>query len=188
MFTVVDQVEGTSLTLPTSKINHFSLPYANTCHSVQGLSLDVPITIFDVNTPYVDRYFIWTALTRATDINNVTIFQHSQKEVTDLHISRVKQYFEQKSNNYKKQDNTSARKWDKDVDEYVNADWFNDEYSKLEVKSCVACHSPFEIYIDAHGEVHSNITADRINNKLAHIQSNLQLRCIYCNCTRGNKY
>ena len=37
MFTVVDQVEGTSLTLPTSKMNHFSLPYANTCHSVQGL-------------------------------------------------------------------------------------------------------------------------------------------------------
>lgn len=55
------------------------------------------MTIFDVNTPYVDRYFVWTALTRATDFDNVTIFQHPKEEVTNLHISRVKQYFEQKS-------------------------------------------------------------------------------------------
>ena len=53
-------------------IDHFALPYANTCYSVKGLSLDGPISIFDVNTPYVDKYFIWTALTRATDFSNVT--------------------------------------------------------------------------------------------------------------------
>ena len=30
----------------------------------------------------IDRYCIWTALTRATDLNNVTIFQHSDEVVT----------------------------------------------------------------------------------------------------------
>ena len=187
VFTVVDPVEGTSMTLPTAKLNHFSLPYANTCHSVQGMSIDVPMTIFDVNTPYVDRYFVWTALTRATDFNNVTIFQHSKKEVTDLHISRVKQYFQHKSDNYKRQDKTAGRLWNTS-DEYVNADWFNDEYCKLPIKSCSACLSPYEIHIDANGEVHTNLTADRINNKLTHVQSNIRLLCNHCNCTRGNKY
>ena len=36
---------------------------------VIGLSIDEQITIFDVNVPYVDKYYIWTALTRATDFS-----------------------------------------------------------------------------------------------------------------------
>jgi len=112
LFTVIDPVAGTSFTLPIKKLNHFSLPYANTCHSVQGLSIDKPMTIFDVNTPYVDRYFVWTALTRATDFNNITIFEHPQTEVNKLHQSRARQYFNDKVASYMKQDKTAGRKWD----------------------------------------------------------------------------
>ncbi|HRP36789.1 MAG TPA: hypothetical protein PLS50_03190, partial [Candidatus Dojkabacteria bacterium] len=56
-FTVQDIVENTTLTFPIEMLDHFSLSYSNTCHSVQGLSIKEPMTIFDINTPYVDRYF-----------------------------------------------------------------------------------------------------------------------------------
>lgn len=76
-FTVQDIVEGDKLTLPIKIIStNFKLPYGLTCHSVQGLSLDGPMTIWDCNTPYVDREFIWTAITRARSLKNVQIFQH----------------------------------------------------------------------------------------------------------------
>jgi len=83
-FSIKDIIEDKTFTFPIDVLSHFQLPYANTCHSVQGLSLDGPITIFDVNTPYVDRYYVWTAITRATDFSLVTIFQHSKNEIQSL--------------------------------------------------------------------------------------------------------
>ncbi|HRP37714.1 MAG TPA: hypothetical protein PLS50_07960, partial [Candidatus Dojkabacteria bacterium] len=195
-FTVQDIAEGTTMTLPLSQLTkHFSQPYANTCHSVQGLSLDVPITIFDVNTPYADRYFVWTALTRATDFNNVTIFEHSVDDVVKLRQQKVKQYFKKKVEDYKKQDKKSGRwKPDKEgkfqeIEDYIDEDWFNDEYSKLKTKVCAACNVPYDPpHIDHNANVTSTITADRINNKLSHTKSNCRLLCIKCNRIRGNKY
>ena len=83
---------------------HFKMPYANACDSVQGLSIDNKIAIFDCNTPYVDRYFIWTALTRSTDLNNVQIYEHSKEEVMSLKRSWVRLYFNKKIQGYKQQD------------------------------------------------------------------------------------
>ena len=52
----------------------FSLAYCSTCHSVQGCIISDEVTIFDADTPYVDRYLIYTALTRCRDVQNITIF------------------------------------------------------------------------------------------------------------------
>ena len=80
-----EQLDDKDISLTYKVFNeHFKMPYANTCDSVQGLSIDNKITIFDCNTPYVDRYFIWTALTRSTDLNNVQIYEHSEEEVMSL--------------------------------------------------------------------------------------------------------
>jgi hypothetical protein len=51
----------------------FSLPYANTLHSIQGLSKSGKITIFNCDIPHISRRFIWTAITRARSLNNITI-------------------------------------------------------------------------------------------------------------------
>lgn len=94
-----------------------------------------------------------------------------------------------KNQSYKKQDKTSGRIWNKETEEYVDADWFNDQYSKLEIKSCIACQVPYESpRIDTNGIVTSTLTADRINNNLPHTKSNCRLLCINCNRTRGNRY
>ena len=138
-------------------MNHFILSYANTCHSVQGMSIDEPITIFDVNTPYVDRYFVWTALTRSTNFENVTIFEHSKDDVESLTKSRVKQYFENKVKGYKSQDQLANRAYDNN---FIDAEWIKAEYAKLDKnKKCCSCwKSPYEIYVDEDGNVKSNLT------------------------------
>ena len=93
-----EQLDDNDISLTYKVFNkHFKMPYANTCDSVQGLSIDNKITIFDCNTPYVDRYFIWTALTRSTDLNNVQIFEHSKEEVMSLKRSWVRLYFNKKN-------------------------------------------------------------------------------------------
>ena len=89
-----EQLDNNDISLTYKVFNkHFKMPYANTSDSVQGLNIDNKITIFDCNTPYVDRYFIWTALTRSTDLNNVQIYEHSKEEVMSLKRSWVRLYF-----------------------------------------------------------------------------------------------
>jgi len=99
---VHEVVENRYLKFDQKMLEHFKLPYANTCHSVQGLSINGPLTIFDVNTPYVDRFYIWTAITRSTDLSQVTIFQHSENEI-QLKDSKKKQYVKNKITEYKYQ-------------------------------------------------------------------------------------
>ncbi|MBS1736426.1 MAG: hypothetical protein JSS98_07425 [Bacteroidetes bacterium] len=185
-FTVKDVVEDTTLTFPIAMLDHFILSYANTCHSVQGLSIDEPMTIFDINTPYVDRYFVWTALTRATDFNNVTIFKHSDDDVSNLTRSRVKQYFEKKVEGYKTQDKLADRTWKANT--FVTAEWIKEEYAKLQQKQCACCKSPYEIYVDEDGTVKSNLTVDRIDSNLAHLKTNCRLLCRTCNSVKANRY
>ena len=184
-FAIKDIIEDKILTFPISVFSHFQLAYANTCHSVQGLSLDGPITIFDVNIPHVDRYYIWTAITRATDLDLITIFQHSKLEIASLKQSKIKQYFELKVKNYKNQDNNCYRTY-KDK-EYITADWISNMYESLTVESCVVCHQPYQTYIE-NGKVKSNLTVDRINSSLAHTTDNSRLCCITCNVTKANRY
>ena len=71
-FTILEPVDGIKITLDINLLSHFKLPHCLACHSVQGLSIDAKVTIFDCNTPDVDRNFVWTAITRVRDLNNVT--------------------------------------------------------------------------------------------------------------------
>jgi hypothetical protein len=48
---VTELVEQNDIILDLDKLAHFKLSYANTCDSVQGLTMDKSFTIFDANTP-----------------------------------------------------------------------------------------------------------------------------------------
>ena len=159
---------------------HFKMPYANTCDSVQGLSIDNKITIFDCNTPYVDRYFIWTALTRSTNLNNVQIYEHSNEEVMSLKRSWVRLYFNKKIQGYKQQDKKSGRQHNSD--DYIDPEWFKLRYRTH--KNCPLCNVLFEVSILEDNKVTSNITADRIDNNKPHIKSNCNLACVSCNVAK----
>ena len=168
-FAIKDIIEDKIFAFKIDVLSHFQLPYANTCYSVQGLSLDGPITIFNINTPYVDRYYVWTAITRATDFSLVTIYQHSKNEIESLTRSKIKQYFEFKVQAYKNQDKNCNRVFK--VEDYITAEWIGDMYESLTVDSCVVCHEPYQTYIE-NGKVKSNLTVDRIDSSLPHTKDN----------------
>ena len=86
-----------------------SLSYCNTCHAEQGCSINEGLTICDANTPYVNKYWIHTALTRCWDLSAVTVFLHSDKEVRSLEVSKLKQYINHKVEGYKEQDTVAGR-------------------------------------------------------------------------------
>ena len=176
-----EQLDNNDISLPYKVFNkHFKMPYANTCDSVQGLSIDNKITIFDCNTPYVDRYFIWTALTRSTDLNNLQIFEHSKEEVMSLKRSWVRLYFNKKIQGYKQQDKKNGRQHNSD--DYIDPEWFKLQYRTN--KKCPLCNVTFEVSILEDNKVTCNITADRIDNNKPHIKSNCKLACVSCNVAK----
>lgn len=185
---IKDEVEEKEFTIPNGVLtNNFKLPYALTCDSVQGLSFgeNEKITVFDSNTPYVDRKYLWTALTRARKLENVNIFIHSNDEVERLTQSRLRLYFNMKVENYKAQDNKAKRDFNK-VD-YITEEWINTKIEECNY-NCMFCKKHMELYIDEYSNVKSNITVDRINNSLPHTKANSQICCLSCNRIKGNRY
>ena len=172
-------------------LKHFSLPYCNTCHSNQGVTIEDKFTIFDCNTAYTDRNYVWTALTRASDFNNVTIFEHNEKDCRRLEFSKIKQYYGFKIQNYITQDENAHRinndliipTWFFDENEkYITPNWIIQQNQKQE-NQCYYCHQPFSMEIE-NGKVHSDLTVDRLNNKYLHTENNCVLSCVSCNRAR----
>ena len=181
--TVRDDVEENEFTIGVDKLYLFSLPYGNTVYSVQGMSVEGDMTIFDSNTPYVDRNIIWTAITRCRSMKNLQVFINSGKEVEKLNESKFKQYLNMKINGYKEQDKLMNRKF-KDS-EYIEV---NDILSMLDKDKhvCGFCNKPYEIK-NIDGVIKTNITVQRENNKKPHIKGNCSLLCCKCNCALSNK-
>ena len=68
-FTITEPVDNIEMTFDIDKLTHFKLPYCSTCHSCQGLTKSEEMIIFDCNTPYVSRKYIWTAIQNSTELN-----------------------------------------------------------------------------------------------------------------------
>lgn len=185
-FTILNELDDTTFTLNIVHLGTLlKLDYTLTVHSIQGMTISDPLTLFDANTPYVDRNFIWTAVTRCTKLSNLTIFEHSEGEVDSLTRARIKQYFEMKCKNYEATDKAKNYKWTKG--EFIDAFWFADAFEHCK-GNCPVCTVPLETDLDGNNIVHSNLTADRLDNSLPHIKSNCRLLCTSCNCTRSNHY
>lgn len=184
-FTICDEFDGkTYHNINIKLMKHFKLGYAHTVHSCQGLSIDEPMTIFDTNTVYSDKKIIWTAITRATDLNNITIFEHSEQEKTSLYYAKIRQYFRLKIEGYERQDKKAGREWK--ASEYITNVWISNVLKKH--NKCGNCKKLYVIDIDDDNKVRSNITVDRINNDRPHIINNCQLRCLSCNRARSNHF
>ena len=180
-FTIVEPIDNIQMTLEIKLLTYFKLPFCSTCHSLQGLSVEDEICLFDCNTPYVDRNFVWTALTRARELKNITYFHHSDYEVQRLENSRLLQYLKLKIENYKRQDLDAKRKINRD--KYVDIEWFTKEINGNEV--CPLCNSKYYIVLDDNNDVRCNISIDRLDNTIPHIKENCHLLCIECNkCKR----
>jgi hypothetical protein len=167
--------------LPITVIrSNFIFEYVRTGHSTQGVTIDDKITIFDWNHFYVTRKWIWTAITRATDLKNVVFYKPTDPKLTEKLLHG---YFERKIQGYKKQDRAANRTIDEST--YVNQEWLRTALTQ----NCRCCGLHFNINVETLNNntyvVRSDLTADRIDNSIAHQLDNI--RCYHTQCNVESK-
>ena len=155
---------------------HFRYDYCTTCHSAQGASINGKIIIHEWNKKHlVTREWIWCALTRSTDFNDV-LFYESETDKTELTEENLNRYVNNKIRNYKLQDEKANRKIN--LKKYVTPEWFIKRING----NCCNCGCRFEFEVK-NGYLTNTITAQRKDNSIAHEVDNCEAWCVYCNCS-----
>ena len=155
---------------------HFRYDYCTTCHSAQGASINGKIIIHELNKKHlVTREWIWCALTRSTDFNDV-LFYESETDKTELTEENLNRYINNKIRNYKMQDEKANRKINSN--KHVTPEWFIKRING----NCCNCGCRFEFEVK-NGYLTNTITAQRKDNSVAHEVDNCEAWCFYCNCS-----
>jgi hypothetical protein len=164
-FLLNDGLEEKNLIVNRKLIDtHFKLPYSQTCYSLQGLAVDEPFTIFDINNYFVDIRWIYTAITRATKIEDIHLYFGESEELEDIkkRIYRMIQA-------YKRND----EKREALMTNYIDTNWV---LKKLKnTRYCCYCG-------DELNEI--NFSVDRKDNNLNHTKENCRITCLYCNVSK----
>ena len=157
---------------------NFIFAWCSTCHSAQGCSVNEEITIFDYNHFLVRNYpeWVWTALSRARDLNKVKFFKYNNDKDDEFNKQNIISYFERKIEAYKSQDRAGKRHIPKNG--YVNAEWFLDNIKN----QCNFCGCGFHLDIK-NGNILSNLSCQRKDNSLTHTLDNVIPYCVRCNCS-----
>lgn len=73
---------------------NFVFAYCATCHSAQGSSIDDDITIFDYNHWDIRncKEWLWTAISRARDLNKVKFFKYSSDKYDEFNYNSIINY------------------------------------------------------------------------------------------------
>jgi hypothetical protein len=145
---------------------YFKLPYARTCCSVQGMTIDDKITIFDFGNYHVDKHWVYTAITRTTELSNISIYLGKQKDPKEMLMEKITKMIQQH-----KQADIKADRLD-NWSEYINTPYAYEMVMKT--SNCKYCLEPIDVMGD------NCFSIDRIDNNLAHIKSNCQIICLNC--------
>ena len=167
-----------NMSLPVSLIKkNFVHNYCRTCHSFQGSTIDEAITIFDHKFAFVTRKWLYTAVTRATNLKQVYFYDYdeSAEKETDM-----VQYFARKVENYRLQDKKANRSIDDS--NFITKEWL----MSCVGKSCGSCGDCLT-YSRTQGKIDCNLSAQRVCNNEAHHLDNVVPYCVYCNTAMSNR-
>ena len=174
---ITDQSINESYTVPIKSIKaNFIHGYCRTCHSLQGSSISREITIFDWELFYTSRKWIYTAVTRATDLKKVYFYNGKSEEMNETLLDS---YLSKKIRGYMQQDKQAKRLISKD--NYITTEW---------LKRCLGTNCQCGVtftYLYNKGNINSNLTADRIDNDDDHNLCNIQPLCVLCNMSKSNR-
>jgi hypothetical protein len=133
------------------------------------MSIKEPITIFDIGSWFVDKFWIYTAITRATQICDITIYRG---KVDDGKLELISQI----ENMIVGHIHADAEKDREIVGEYITTKWVLETLKK--VKTCKYCKC---CLTNSGNECFS---IDRKDNNLAHTKVNCQIICRNCNVSK----
>ena len=110
-FTLIDKSTDEVFNVPYELIQkNFIHSYCRTCHSYQGSSINDALTIYDTDFYFVTRKWVYTAVTRATDLSRVFWYDGPPLVTKEINEDDVlERYLELKVHNYKSQDLKAGR-------------------------------------------------------------------------------
>ena len=176
-YTIVD-IDSASMTVDDGDIEHevpiekveilFKMSYARTANSYQGLSEEQPITIFDTYSNWITVKWFYTAITRATNLDNIYIYVGKYKSnvipLENVIKSRIQGHFQADLDSFLTEE---------EMYDYVSVEWVLETLKK--VKKCVCCgvHLTQETF-----------SIDRLNNDVCHSKGNCRIICRHCNISK----
>ena len=178
---LLEEHNKTKMYLPIELLRkHFIYDYCYTCHSVQGSSINTGITIFDYKHCLVEKEWLWTAITRATDLNKVKFYKYDRDVTSRFNKQCIYHYLERKVKRLQEQDRKGKRKVDHK--NYITADWLLGKLNGC----CERCSIDFYVKT-CKGNISTNLTAQRKNNNDCHTIDNCIAYCKTCNCAMSNR-
>eukprot|EP00760_Papus_ankaliazontas_P014414 PhM_4_TR16079/c7_g4_i6/m.94297 len=161
LYTIQNVATDDTFEIKTKELHdNFRSAYGSTCHSFQGSSTDDVVTIFDYNCKWITREWLYVAITRATNFDNV--YYYVGKQLFDFQVEELAQ---RKIRGYIEQDLAADRNCEGG---YLDLAWF-----KRAVQApCYLCGETMKL---------KDFTADRLNDDLAHFADNCMPCCLNCN-------
>ncbi len=142
----------------------------------QGSPIDGKITIFDWNFFFVSRKWVYTAVTRGTDLRDVFSFDPEESSA-DYGETVLDNYLAKKVENYRKQVLQHDRPL---TDNFITPAWLKAQRGKV----CHDCGDCFRFDIKGKA-VESNLSADRVDNGECHQLKNVVPQRVTCNQRKG---
>lgn len=178
---IYDDIDNVHYVVPKENITeNFIYPYCRTIDSQQGATIDNEITLFNLDSPLIDKERLWVALTRASELKNITVFLEPVRSIENFKTSIHNKYFSHKVKGYKEQDSVAKRAYDEK--DFVDVEWIQEQ---IDINSCSCSHCGNVMDMEIiDGRVESNITVDRMDNSIAHIKTNCKLACLLCNVSK----
>lgn len=142
--------------------NNFTLPYAKTCHSIQGTCINKSFTIVIDHYGKQSKEWIYTSITRACNKDLVNIIFDDEKPILPTNIeNRISQH-----KKYDQEHNLSFNE-----ENYIDVKYIKEMLDKVSL--CKYCFKDIN---------KDNYSIDRISNSCAHVKGNVQIICRSCNC------
>ena len=151
----------------------FYLNYCSTIHRVQGDTINKQFTIWDWNHPCMTRKAKYTALSRATCCKNISIV--GKYEVDDYNDKKI----QEKLNSYILSDKEKG----------FDNDLTIEKVKKLIIKqnsTCNICNCDLKFNYSSNDR--QQFSVDRIDSRLGHLCSNVQMLCWGCNSSKGARF
>jgi ATP-dependent exoDNAse (exonuclease V) alpha subunit len=151
----------------------FYLNYCTTIHKVQGTTITESFTIWDWNHPCMSKKAKYTALSRGTCPENISIV--GEYGTDDFNESKLRQ----KLTSYVKSDT------DKGLDNDLTVDKVKTLIQKQN-GACNICGCDLKMFYKANDR--EQFSVDRIDSRIGHTCSNVQVLCWGCNSSKGARF